>query len=62
MYMLRHGQAETGEKVAMASVSCRLLSLIYSQCGAPASWAARHSTMCLDIYVLCISVYYGTVS
>ena len=23
--------------------------LIYSRCGAPASWAARHTTMCLNI-------------
>ena len=23
--------------------------LIYSQCGAPASWATRHTTVCLDI-------------
>ena len=22
---------------------------IYSRCGAPASWAARHTTMCLDL-------------
>ena len=22
---------------------------IYSRCGAPASWAARHTTVCLDI-------------
>ena len=22
---------------------------IYSQCGAPASWAARHTTVCLDL-------------
>ena len=25
---------------------------IYSRCGAPASWAARHTTVCLDIYHL----------
>ena len=24
--------------------------LIYSQCGAPASWAARHTTVCLGYY------------
>ena len=23
--------------------------LIYSRCGAPASWAARHTIVCLDI-------------
>ena len=22
---------------------------IYSRCGAPASWAARHTTVCLDL-------------
>ena len=23
---------------------------IYSRCGAPAFWAARHTTVCLDMY------------
>ena len=23
---------------------------IYSRCGAPASWAARHTIVCLDLY------------
>ena len=26
--------------------------LIYSRCGAPASWAARHTIVCLDIYIV----------
>ena len=25
--------------------------LIYSRCGAPASWAARHTIVCLDMYI-----------
>ena len=25
---------------------------IYSRCGAPASWAARHTTVCLDIFII----------
>ena len=29
---------------------------IYSRCGAPASWAARHTIVCLDTYI-----YYRTV-
>ena len=28
---------------------------IYSRCGVPASWAARHTTVCLDMYyIICI--------
>ena len=25
---------------------------VYSRCGAPASWAARHTTVCLDVTTL----------
>ena len=25
--------------------------LIYSRCGAPVSWAARHTIVCLDLYI-----------
>ena len=28
--------------------NCVFFLLIYSRCGTPASWAARHITMCLD--------------
>ena len=27
---------------------------IYSRCSAPASWAARHTIVCLDMYIICI--------
>ena len=29
---------------------------IYSRCGAPASWAARHTTVCLDKSLLLIKL------
>ena len=31
-------------------ITFTIFLLIYSQCGAPASWAARHTTVCLDIW------------
>ena len=30
---------------------------IYSRCGAPASWAARHTTVCLDIVIYTLVIY-----
>jgi len=32
--------------------------LITHWCGAPASWAARHTTVCLDLFVSLMSKYY----
>ena len=37
-------QNYTGVKIAFS-----FFLLIYSRCGAPASWAARHTIVCLDI-------------
>ena len=31
---------------------------IYSRCGAPASWAARHTTVCLDPDIESLVKYY----
>ena len=37
---------------------------IYSRCGAPASWAARHTIVCLDILckIILISIHLSTIS
>ena len=40
-------QSYIGVKIAFS-----FFLLIYSRCGAPASWAARHTIVCLDIIIV----------
>ena len=40
-------QSYIGVKIAFS-----FFLLIYSRCGAPASWAARHTIVCLDMYII----------
>ena len=42
----KESQSYIGVKIAFS-----FFLLIYSRCGAPASWAARHTIVCLDIYI-----------
>ena len=43
-------QSYIGVKIAFS-----FFLLIYSRCGAPASWAVRHTIVCLDLYTLMTS-------
>ena len=40
----KESQSYIGVKIAFS-----FFLLIYSRCGAPASWAARHTIVCLDL-------------
>ena len=42
-------QSYIGVKIAFS-----FFLLIYSRCGAPASWAARHTIVCLDVNILTV--------
>ena len=49
LYQIWIQSDKTSQSYVCVKIAFSFLLSIYSQCGAPASWTARHTTVCLDV-------------